>query len=43
MLLVAGEGPQEPELRALAGERVRLLGQVPDLGPLFAAADVYLA
>jgi len=43
VLLVAGEGPQEPELRALAGERVRLLGQVPDLGPLFAAADVYLA
>lgn len=43
VLLVAGEGPQEPELRGLAGDRVRLLGQVPDLGPLLAAGDIYLA
>ncbi len=42
-LLIAGTGPLEGELRALAapmGERVSFLGQVADLEALFSAVDV---
>ncbi len=40
-LLLAGSGPQEEELRALADRRVELLGQVArdDLPALYASAD----
>jgi glycosyltransferase involved in cell wall biosynthesis len=41
-LLIAGEGPQEPELRTLAGElRIspRFLGRAPDMPALLNAAD----
>lgn len=44
VLLIAGDGPQAAELQALTdGERVRMLGQLADLGAPLAAADVYLA
>jgi glycosyltransferase involved in cell wall biosynthesis len=42
MLLIAGAGPQEAELKRLAAElggRVRLLGQVDDMPALMNAAD----
>ena len=38
-LLIAGSGPLEAELRALAGEGVRLLGRRSDIPQLLAAAD----
>jgi glycosyltransferase involved in cell wall biosynthesis len=44
-LWLAGDGPLRAPLEALAaplGERVRLLGAVRDLAPLFAAADVFV-
>ncbi|HUP03807.1 MAG TPA: glycosyltransferase [Bryobacteraceae bacterium] len=46
-LLLAGEGPQEAELKALAGElglasRVRFLGQVRDMAGVMAAADGFV-
>jgi rhamnosyl/mannosyltransferase len=45
-LLIAGDGPLRGELRRLAdearvGERVTLLGSVPDLRPYYHAADVF--
>jgi len=43
-LLLAGSGPQEAELRALADDRVELLGQVArdDLPALYASADCFV-
>ena len=43
-LLLAGSGPQEAELRAMADERVELLGQVArdDLPALYASADCFV-
>jgi glycosyltransferase involved in cell wall biosynthesis len=44
VLLVAGEGPEAPHLRRLAEQhargRVRFLGEVPDPGAVYAAADL---
>jgi glycosyltransferase involved in cell wall biosynthesis len=42
VLAVAGEGPQAPELRRLAGDAVLPLGHRPDLPRLLAAADVFV-
>lgn len=42
VLLVAGTGPCEAELRATTGEAVRLLGQRRDVPLLLAAADVFV-
>jgi glycosyltransferase involved in cell wall biosynthesis len=44
-LLIAGEGPERPRLEAAIARagltgRVRLLGQVPDIRPVLAAADL---
>ena len=43
-LILAGRGPQEDELRARAGERVKFVGWVPreDLPLLYAAADCFV-
>jgi glycosyltransferase involved in cell wall biosynthesis len=41
-LLIAGEGPEEAELRALEGPAVRLLGHRRDVARLLAAADVFV-
>jgi len=40
LLLVAGAGPLEPQVRALAGPAVRVVGYHADPQPLFAAADL---
>jgi len=45
VLLVAGEGPQEAELRALASELaadVRFLGQRSDIADLMCASDAFV-
>lgn len=47
-VLIAGEGPAEPQLRALAaelglGERVRMLPARPDVRDLYRAADLYVS
>ena len=42
LLLIAGAGPQEEELRALAGPRVRLLGSRDDIPALLNAADGFV-
>ena len=45
LLLIAGAGPQEPELRGLAGEleaNVRFLGLRDDVAALMAAADAFV-
>jgi glycosyltransferase involved in cell wall biosynthesis len=42
LLAVAGDGPQAPQLRALAGERVRVLGYRSDVSRLIAAGDVFV-
>lgn len=42
VLLVAGDGPSEAELRALAGAEVRMLGQRRDASGLLAAVDVFV-
>jgi glycosyltransferase involved in cell wall biosynthesis len=39
-LVVLGEGPQRPELEGLAGDRVHLLGRVPDVAAWLRRADV---
>jgi glycosyltransferase involved in cell wall biosynthesis len=39
-LVVLGEGPQRPELERLAGDRVHLLGRVPDVAAWLRRADV---
>jgi glycosyltransferase involved in cell wall biosynthesis len=39
-LVVLGEGPQRAELERLAGDRVHLLGRVPDVGAWLRRADV---
>jgi glycosyltransferase involved in cell wall biosynthesis len=39
-LVVLGEGPQRAELEQLAGERVHLLGRVPDVAAWLRRADV---
>jgi glycosyltransferase involved in cell wall biosynthesis len=39
-LVVLGEGPQRAELERLAGERVHLLGRVPDVAAWLRRADV---
>lgn len=39
-LVVLGEGPQRPELERLGGERVHLLGRVPDVAAWLRRADV---
>ncbi len=44
-LLLAGSGPEEADLRRMAGElgvegRVRFLGWLPDVGPLLQAGDI---
>jgi colanic acid/amylovoran biosynthesis glycosyltransferase len=45
-LLVGGDGPARPALETLAasehrGADVRFLGSLPEIGPLFAASDVF--
>ena len=42
VLLVAGDGPLAPEVRALAGPSVRVLGHRDDAPALLAAADVFV-
>lgn len=42
VLLIAGEGPLEQEVRARAGAGVRILGHRDDVGSLYDAADVFL-
>jgi glycosyltransferase involved in cell wall biosynthesis len=42
VLLVAGEGPLEPDVRAHAGDAVRPLGLRPDPQRLLAAVDVFV-
>lgn len=42
VLLIAGTGPCESELRSVAGEETRLLGQRSDVPRLLAAADVFV-
>jgi glycosyltransferase involved in cell wall biosynthesis len=42
VLLLAGEGPLEGEVRARESATVRPLGQRGDLGDLYAAADLFL-
>jgi glycosyltransferase involved in cell wall biosynthesis len=42
VLLIAGEGPLEEEVRARASAAVLPLGHREDLEPLFAAADLFL-
>lgn len=42
VLRVAGRNGA-PRVRALAGERVQLLGRVPDLAPLYAESRVFIA
>jgi glycosyltransferase involved in cell wall biosynthesis len=47
-VLIAGEGPAEPSLRALAtelglGDRVRMLPAMPDVRDLYRAADLYVS
>ncbi len=41
-LLLLGSGPEEPALRAAAGEGVRFLGSVDDVAPYLQAADVFV-
>ena len=41
-LLVAGEGPLDEELRAMAGEGVRLLGFRNDVAELLGASDLFV-
>ena len=46
-LWIGGEGPLESELKGMAkkfgvSQRVRFLGWVPDSGPLYSAADVFV-
>lgn len=43
VLVVAGDGPQAPQLRALAGAAVRPVGHRSDMGRLLGAADVFVA
>jgi glycosyltransferase involved in cell wall biosynthesis len=42
VLAVAGDGPEAPRLRALAGEAVRILGHRSDVPRLLSAGDVFL-
>jgi len=42
VLLIAGSGPQEEELRSLAGENVRFLGQRDDVADLMSACDGFV-
>jgi glycosyltransferase involved in cell wall biosynthesis len=42
LLAVAGDGPQAPELRAVAGEAVRVLGYRSDMERLLDAADLFV-
>jgi glycosyltransferase involved in cell wall biosynthesis len=42
VLAMAGAGPQAAELRALAGDAVKVLGHRSDLHQLLAAADVFV-
>ncbi len=42
VLLVAGDGPLEAEVRARAGAGVRMLGHRDDLADVYGAADVFL-
>ena len=45
-LLLAGDGPLRPDLERLrlepGGESLRLLGHLPDVGPVLAAADFFV-
>lgn len=43
VLVIAGEGPQAAQVRALAGDAVRPVGFRSDLERVLAAADVFLA
>jgi glycosyltransferase involved in cell wall biosynthesis len=42
ILLIAGTGPSEAELRSAAGEETRMLGQRSDIPDLLAAADIFV-
>jgi glycosyltransferase involved in cell wall biosynthesis len=42
VLAIAGDGPQTPQLRSLAGPAVRVLGYRSDLQQLMAASDVFV-
>jgi glycosyltransferase involved in cell wall biosynthesis len=45
-LVIAGEGPEAPQLKVLAeatGNRVLFVGHMPDTVPLFEAADIVVA
>jgi glycosyltransferase involved in cell wall biosynthesis len=42
VLLIAGSGPQAEELRSLAGENVRFLGQRDDVADLMSACDGFV-